>query len=87
MYAKDTKEIRKQKKKKKKGKEKNMKMDPGEPFRPRSEKEPAAHLVFPEMVSRFSPCLTDRWDPITRVIPNLSPISLEMETVARITPR
>jgi hypothetical protein len=42
MYAKDTKEIRKQKKKKKK-RNKNMKRAPGEPFRPSTRSQPTAH--------------------------------------------
>jgi hypothetical protein len=53
----------------------------------RQQFRPAAHLPrFAETVPNLPLSPADRWDPIARVIPNLSPLSLETETVAGITP-
>jgi hypothetical protein len=56
------------KKTEKEERRKKYKTDLGEPLGPESEKEPAAHLVFPETVSRFPPYLADRWTPPCQVL-------------------
>jgi hypothetical protein len=76
---------KKTEKEKKKRKEK-YEMDPGETFRPSRRNSPRPNPASPEPVPNLPLSPADRWDPIARVIPNLSPLSLETETVAGITP-
>jgi hypothetical protein len=59
------KEIKKPEKEKEEKKKKNKKRL-RVPLGPDQKKEPAAHLVFPETVSRFLPYLADRWTPTAR---------------------
>jgi hypothetical protein len=78
QYAKFREETRKQNKKKKK-EEKNIQKGQGAPFRPRSEKEPVAHLA--KTPNRYLPLpltLADTWTPpVSIILSTVSPLSLE----------